>query len=224
MRDRWYELQVSPRRRGGGYPATVGIIAATVIIYLASAVVPQVTSYLLVGTYPGFAFEYWRPILYALTTGSLLQVAINGLALYFMGRGLETTIGVGNVIALFFLSGLGAATTITLAGPIFAFGGSFSAILGIIAAYAVFKYQAHQDVRGDIVLLTLLIVWGIVVGGASLHGSWIGDIGAVVVGAGAGAVYAYSPWHGRRNRLLVGYTALAAVCLVVLTFTWVTHP
>ena len=219
MTDRWHEYRVSPRR-GGAYPATVGIIAATVVIYLLGVLAPQVTSLLLVGAYRGFSFEYWRPVLYALTTGSLLQVLINAVALYFMGRGLETTMGVGNFVALFFLSGLGAATTLILAGPAFAFGGSFSAILGIIAAYAVFKYQAHQDVRGDIALIALLIVWGIVVGGASLHGSWIGDIGAVAVGAGAGAVYAYSPWKGRRKRLLVGYVALAAVCLLVITFTW----
>jgi len=222
MSDRWHEYRVSPRRRGGGHPATIGIIAVTVVIYLLSTFATQVTSFLLVGSYRGFAFQYWRPLLYALTTGSLLQVLINGVALYFMGRGLETTIGLGNFVALFFLSGFGAATTLILAGPAFAFGGSFSAIIGIIAAYAVFKYQARQDIRGDIALLALLIVWGIVVSGASLRGTWIGDVGAVAVGAGAGAVYAYSPWRGRRKRLVVGYTALAAICIVVTTFSWVT--
>ncbi|HEX2857449.1 MAG TPA: rhomboid family intramembrane serine protease [Propionibacteriaceae bacterium] len=222
MPDRWHEYRMTPRRRTGAYPATVGIIAATVVVYLLSIVAPQVTSFLLVGSYPGFSLEYWRPVLYALTTGSLLQVLINGIALYFMGRGLETTIGVGNFVALFFLSGLGAATTLILAGPAFAFGGSFSAIMGIIAAFAVFKYQARQDVRGDIALLALLIVWGIVVSGASLRGSWIGDIGAVAVGAGAGAVYAYSPWRDRGRRLVIGYTALAVICLLVTTFSWLT--
>lgn len=217
--DRWREYRVVPRR--AQYRATVGVIAGTAVIYLVGLVAPVVTQYLWVGSSPGIRFEYWRPILYSLTTDGLLQLFINGVALYLMGRGLESTMGTWNFLILYLLSGLGAATTLILAGPFAAFGGSFAAILGIISAFAVFKYQAHQDIRGDIVLIALLIVWGLVAGGFSLRGEWIGDIGGVVLGAGVGAVYAYSPWRLRTRRLTIGYVALALVCLAVVTIAWV---
>lgn len=216
--DRWREYRIAPGRVT--YPATIGVIVTMAVVFLAG-LATAVSQYLWVGSSTAIRFEYWRPLLYAVTTGGLLQLAINAGVLYLMGRGLETTMGTWNFLALFVLSGLGAATALILAGPLVAYGGSFSAILGIIAAYAVFKYQARQDIRGDIVLLALLIVWGVVAGGFSLRGQWVGDVGAVVLGAGVGAVYAYSPWRSRTRRLIIGYAALTVVCLGVITLVWV---
>ena len=85
-----------------------------------------------------------------------------------------------------------------------------------MAASAVVKYVQKQDIRADIVLLTMFIIWAIVVG----SNTWVADIGAVVVGAVSGWAWLQTRWSSYRRQLGAGLAVLA-VCLVALVVTWV---
>lgn len=66
-----------------------------------------------------------------------------------------------------------------------------------MAASAVVKYVQKQDIRADIVLLTMFIIWAIVVG----SNTWVADIGAVVVGAVSGWAWLQTRWSSYRRQL-----------------------
>lgn len=89
-------------------------------------------------------------------------------------------------------------------------------LFGLMAASAVVKYVQKQDIRADIVLLTMFIIWAIVVG----SNTWVADIGAVVVGAVSGWAWLQTRWSSYRRQLGAGLAVLA-VCLVALVVTWV---
>lgn len=209
-----------------GVPATVVLLALMVVVYLVELVVPRTQSWFLTGSWPGQRFEYWRPLVHVLTTGSLLQLLVNALALYWMGRSLETTMGGKHVVALFALAGLGAGTVLTLAGPALAVGGSFAGVMGLLAAQTVMKGVAHLDVRADIALIVLLVLvnllgsGGLLVGRAVLHGEWLADVGSLAVGATIGWVQARAPWRERARRLVTCYVAVAVVCVLSVTLAW----
>ena len=117
---------------------------------------------------------------------------------------------------LYLLCGVGGSTAISLAGVPYTFEGSMCGLFGLMAASAVVKYVQKQDIRADIVLLTMFIIWAIVVG----SNTWIADIGAVIVGAVSGWAWLQTRWSSHRRQLGAG-VAILAVCLVALVVTWV---
>ena len=214
MSDRWREISVAPRRSQG--EGTIAFLIATAALYLVTMTSWRAASLLATGSSGSFAYEYWRPLLFGLTTSSFLQLIINGVCLWFMGAQFEDSLGRANYLVLLLLSGLGGATALTLAGPAAALGGSTFCIFGLIAAYAVHLQHARMDYRGQVALLVLLVLWGVLAGG----NMWIGDIGAITVGGAVGAVYVRSPWRDRNRHLALGYAVIAVLCLGALTAKW----
>lgn len=196
-------------------PAAVALVAAVLGVELLSWVLP-IRQVLITGSSQSLAWQFWRPMLYGFTSGGLLSALINALVLYLIGRGLERTVGSREFFALFWLSGLGAATVMVWVGPAAALSGAIAGVFGVISAYAVVKHRSGMDVRGDIVLITLLLVWGVVAGSSA----WIGEVGGIAVGAVSGAVIAYAPWRDREQRIRMGMAIIAAVCLVLITLAW----
>lgn len=194
---------------------TLALVGAVVVVALA-CMVSSVESWLVVGSHPALAWEFWRPLLYAFTSAGLLQAAINALILYLMGRGLENELGGRYLAGAFVLCGLGGATAMTLVGPPVALNGAICAVFGIVAGYAVLKHRSGMDIRADIILLALMVVYSIV-GGSQ---NWIGELGGIVVGVGLGALYAYSPWTKRSSRLRLGAVGVAVLCLGLLAARW----
>lgn len=212
MTHRWQEFRVAPDRENS---ATVVIVGLVVVVALATTL-GGLAGLFHVGTDPGIRFQYWRLATYAFTSFGLLQAAINALVLWFMVRGLEVELGPRLLVTWFVLTGLGAATAHILAGPASALNGAMGSMFGLIAAYAVLKHKARMDIRPDIFLLGLFLVWGIVSGSMS----WIGNIGGIVVGTSLGAVQAYSPWRNRRQRVTVLTVGVAVACVLLVTLRW----
>ena len=73
--------------------------------------------------------------------------------------------------------------------------GASAAVIGLLAANAIFKHKTREDVRADIGLFVLLILYSVLVGFRSF--GWLMLIGGIVVGALVGVVLAYAP---RQNR------------------------
>ncbi len=165
--------------------------------------------------------EFWRLFTYGLITVgsgsffSILGLLMNLLVLWMAGRSLESELGPIRFIALYLLAGLGGATVLFLLGPAnLGFAGSSAALVGLLAANAMFKRRTGEDIRPDLSLLVLLVLLNVLVGFSNL--GWLGLIGGIVVGAIAGATIAYAPRQRRGTWQAVGLGGVAAACVVAV--------
>ena len=210
MSDRWsgHPVRPVPVR----CPASVAMAVVTLLIAIAARLTPLLAS----GAAKVFDFQVWRPLVFSLTASSVISAVLTGLLLVLIGHQIEPMIGSVQFAFLYLLCGVGGSTAISLAGVPYTFEGSMCGLFGLMAASAVVKYVQKQDIRADIVLLTMFIIWAIVVG----SNTWIADIGAVIVGAVSGWAWLQTRWSSHRRQLGAG-VAILAVCLVALVVTWV---
>ena len=213
MSDRWSEHPVRPVPVR--CPASVAMAVVTLLIAIAARLTP-LPALLASGAAKVFDFQVWRPLVFSLTASSVISAVLTGLLLVLIGHQIEPMIGSVQFAFLYLLCGVGGSTAISLAGVPYTFEGSMCGLFGLMAASAVVKYVQKQDIRADIVLLTMFIIWAIVVG----SNTWIADIGAVIVGAVSGWARLQTRWSSHRRQLGAG-VAILAVCLVALVVTWV---
>lgn len=166
MLDRWSEHPVRPVPVR--CPASVAMAVVTLLIAIAARLTP-LSSLLASGSARAFDFQVWRPLVFSLTTSSVISAVLTGLLLVLIGYQIEPMIGSVQFAFLYLLCGVGGSAAISLAGVLYSFEGSMCGLFGLMAASAVVKYVQKQDIRADIVLLTMFIIWAIVVG--SIHGS-----------------------------------------------------
>jgi membrane associated rhomboid family serine protease len=172
---------------------------------LASVLLAMSNSYVLIG-------QFWRLVTTSFVSGQLLGVLMNLLVLWLAGRALESELGRSRFILLFLASGFGGATLFFLVAPVTSWSvGAASAIVGLLAANTIGKAKSGEDVRPDIGLLVLLVLYAVLVGFASF--GWVSLIGGIIVGGASGAILAYAPRQNRMAIQLVGMLALVAVCL-----------
>lgn len=216
MLDRWSEHPVRPVPVR--CPASVAMAVVTLLIAIAARLTPlsSLSSLLASGSARAFDFQVWRPLVFSLTTSSVISAVLTGLLLVLIGYQIEPMIGSVQFAFLYLLCGVGGSAAISLAGVLYSFEGSMCGLFGLMAASAVVKYVQKQDIRADIVLLTMFIIWAIVVG----SNTWVADIGAVVVGAVSGWAWLQTRWSSYLRQLGAGLAVLA-VCLVALVVTWV---
>jgi membrane associated rhomboid family serine protease len=159
--------------------------------------------------------QFWRLVTASLASVGLFGTLLNLLVLWLVGRAIESELGAWRFIALYLAAGLGGATLCFLFGPPgLVAAGSAWGIIGLLAANAIGKLRAHEDIRGDISLLVLLILYSILVGFNTF--SWLGMIGGAVVGAISGAIMAYAPRQSRTAIQVVGLLVVVLACLVAV--------
>jgi membrane associated rhomboid family serine protease len=192
----------------------MGLLAAVWVLDLVSmtGIASQLLQMYNFAIYEG---QFWRLVTSALTSGSIFGVLMNLLVLWLAGRALETELGSWRFVVLYFTAGLGGATLYFCFGPPGgATLGAYSAIIGLLAANAVGKRKNHEDIRGDIGLLVLLVLYNVLVNFAGL--AWLSMIGGIAVGALAGGVLAYAPRRNRGTVQAVGLLGVFAVCVVAV--------
>jgi membrane associated rhomboid family serine protease len=160
-----------------------------------------------------YAGQFWRLLTASLTSGSLLGVLINLLMLWLAGRAIESELGAWRFVMLYLVAGLGGTTLLFVFGPYGSGGfGAAAAVIGLLAANAIFKQKMREDVRADIGLFILLILYSILVGFRSF--GWLMLVGGIIVGALVGIVLAYAPRRNRSAAQVVGLLGVFTICLV----------
>jgi len=200
-------------RGGTTTKVLMGVLAGVWVIDLVTR--GLATGLLVMSNQAVAAGQFWRLLTGAVVSGSIFGVLVNMLILWMVGRALESELGGWRFVALYFAAGLGGSTLLFVLGP-FASGGygASAAVLGLLAANAIFKYKAKEDVRPDIGLFALLVLYGVLVNYANF--GWLMLIGGIVAGAAAGAVLAYAPRQNRATIQVVGLLGVLLVCLLAV--------
>jgi len=201
-------------RSGSGSSATktlMGVLAASYVLNLISGGV--LLSVLYLSNDAVYDGQFWRLLTYGFTSVGLFGTLMNLLVLWIAGREMEAMLGSWRFVALYVAAGLGGATLLFVLGPsaLGAVGGS-SAVMGLLSANAIVKLKSREDIRPDITLLVLLVLFSVLTGFRSF--GWLGLVGGILVGALVGAILAYAPRERRTPVQLVGLLGVVLVCLV----------
>jgi membrane associated rhomboid family serine protease len=156
------------------------------------------------------AGEWWR----VLTSGFLhigaIHLLFNMMALWVLGRDLETVLGRGRFLAVYLIALLGGAAAVMLFyAPNQAVAGASGAVFGLMGGLAVVLRRLQVPVGQVIGLIVVNVVISVLIPGISL----IGHLGGLAVGAAATAALVYAP---ARNRTLVQAAALVGLAVVLV--------
>ena len=200
----------------GGGTATKVVMAVLAGEWVLSLVSGRLLDQLLVMSNEAiYLGQFWRLFTAALTSGTIFGLLINLLVLWIAGRAIESELGSWRFVALYLAAGLGGTTMLFVFGPYQSGGyGASAAVIGLLGANAIFKQKMREDVRADIGLFILLILYSILIGFRSF--GWLMLIGGVVVGAAVGWVLAYAPRRNRSTVQAVGILGVIMLCLVAV--------
>jgi membrane associated rhomboid family serine protease len=214
------------RRTVGGLeaPATVALVVLNVLVYMIT--VYQGTG---VGRPGGELFEkgaligaaisvdgdWYRLVTAMFLHASLLHLAFNMLALYWLGTVVEQALGTGRYLLVYFVSGIaGSAGALLFSSPFAVTVGASGAIFGIMGALLVLEYRATGTFAGQ--ALGLIVV-NLALTFAIPNISKGGHVGGLV--GGILATFALAHFRYSRPRSLgPALVALIAVVSLVLAY------
>ena len=200
--------------RTGGGSATKTVMVVLAVVYVLDLFTGGALLGLLVMDNSSvLSGQFWRLVTAAFTSGSLVGLLMNLLVLWLAGRAIESELGGWRFLALYVIAGLGGTTLFFVLGPAFGYALSASAaVVGLLAANAIGKLKGREDIRGDIGLLVLLVLYAVLVGFQTY--GWLTLLGGIAVGALVGWVLAYAPRRNRATVQVVGLLAVLAFCLL----------
>ncbi|WP_407559874.1 rhomboid family intramembrane serine protease [Streptomyces sp. 184] len=162
------------------------------------------------GSLEGVAEGQWYRLLSSVFLHEeVAHIALNMLALWFLGPPLEAALGRLRFVTLYVLSGLGGSALFYLvAAPNDAALGASGAIFGLFGATAVLMRRMNYDMRPVLVLLAINLVFTFTWSGIA----WQGHIGGLVIGTAV----AYGFVHAPREKRIAVQRAVAAGALLAI--------
>jgi membrane associated rhomboid family serine protease len=200
----------------GGGIATKAVMVALVVVYVTNLVLRDLVVSWLVMWNPAVASgQLWRLLTSGLVSGGLLGLVMNLLVLWLAGRAIESEVGPARFVVIYLVATLGGSTLFYLLAPdAGATLGAAPAVVGLLAANAIGKRKSGEDIRGDVGLFVILVLYSLVVGFRSY--GWVTMIGGILVGALVGFVLAYAPRRNRSAIQVFGLLGVFLVCLVAV--------
>lgn len=136
------------------FPATVGLIAVTVLVFVAQLVAQALLGGDLVLYYGAkinanlAAGEAWRLVTPVFLHANLLHIGVNMYSLWALGPAVERFFGHARFLAVYLLSGIGGVLLSLVLSPDPSVGAS-GAIFGLLGALATFLYL-HRATFGQL--------------------------------------------------------------------------
>ncbi len=167
--------------------------------------------------HPVFAHEQpYRFLTAAFLHGSILHLASNMIALWFVGPYLEQALGRTRFVALYLVSAFaGQVAVLVFAAATGGWDtwvvGASGAVFGLFGAIFFVQRRLGLDAAGIVGLIAINVVIGFTVPNIA----WQAHAGGLVVGALMGAVYSFAPQRWRRAVAWVLPVAVVVVLLVV---------
>jgi membrane associated rhomboid family serine protease len=154
--------------------------------------------------------DWWRLITSAFLHASVLHIAFNMLALWWLGSPVELALGRARYLGLYFVSGLAGAAGALIADPHAITVGASGAIFGLLGAGLILEWQATGSLAGNYLMLIVInVAISFAVPGISIGGHLGGLAGGIVT------TLAFT--HGRKERrTFAGIGPTAVVTLIVV--------
>ena len=177
------------------------IVAICVAVYVGQWLIPGFTGRIAFVPFIGPS-EPWRFLTaaFAHSPSSIMHIAFNMYALWFMGTYLEPLLGRARFLALYLLSAFGGSVGfLALANPATVSWftptvGASGAVFGLFGAFLVLQRRLGGSATGMVATIAINAVLGFVIPGIA----WQAHLGGLVTGAAAAAVIAYA---GRSRRV-----------------------
>ncbi|WP_214406698.1 rhomboid family intramembrane serine protease [Pseudonocardia lacus] len=162
------------------------------------------------------AGEWWRVVTAGFLHIGPVHLVFNMLALYVLGRDLESVLGRGRFLAVYFIAMLGGSAAVMVFDlPRIEVAGASGAVFGLMGGLAVVLRRMRFPLGQVVGLIVVNIVISFVIPGISITG----HLGGLVVGAAATAALVYGPG---RHRTSMQAVLLGALTVLVLALMWVT--
>jgi membrane associated rhomboid family serine protease len=216
--------QAKGRVKGLDAPATVILVAINVIVYFITVAQgfglnnPGGRIFVdgaLVGAAIDIQGDWYRLVTAMFLHGSVIHLAFNMLALYWLGTIVEQALGVWRFLLIYFTAGIaGSAGALVLSTPTQFTVGASGAIYGIMGALLVLEYLSTGSFAGQAMgLIVLNLVITVSVPNISLGGHLGGLVGGIA------ATFALMRFRHHRHRALgPALVALIAVAAVVVAY------
>lgn len=154
--------------------------------------------------------EWWRVVTSGFLHVGPLHLAFNMLALWIIGRDLETVLGRGRFLAVYLVSLLGGSAAVMLFKDAdTAVAGASGAVFGLMGALAVVLRRMNVPAGQVLGLIAINVFISVVIPNISL----IAHLGGLAVGAAATAALVYAPV---RNRVAYQAGALGGLAVLLL--------
>jgi membrane associated rhomboid family serine protease len=154
--------------------------------------------------------DWWRLVTAMFLHASLLHIAFNMLALWWVGAPLEQQIGRGRFLLLYFVSGLAGSAGALFQAPLSPTVGASGAIFGLFGAILVLERQGSYVLGGSVLGL---IIFNLAISFYAAGISWGGHIGGLIGGMLCMlALTRFGRGHGAYGRL--GLEGVAGVVVV----------
>jgi membrane associated rhomboid family serine protease len=202
----------------GAAPATYTLIAINVVLY-AAELLSGASGFDLSGSvYRDLALfgpavdhgDWWRIVTGGFLHASIIHIALNMLALYFLGLLLEPAIGAPRFLAVYFVSLLAGSCGALLISWDTPTVGASGAIFGLMsAAFVMARHRGLEEIASQIgfyVLINIAFTFGVTGISIGAH------IGGLIGGALAALVIAWFERTRMPNKLAVEMLALTALC------------
>ena len=216
--------QTKGRILGLDGPATAALVVINVVVYLITVAQGAglnnpggklMSDGYLLGAAIDINGEWYRLVSSMFLHGSIIHLAFNMFALYWIGTVVEQAIGSWRFLLVYFVSGLaGSAGALVLSGPLTPTVGASGAIYGILGALLILEYMTTGSFAGQalgIILLNLMIT--LTVPNISLGGHVGGLLGGIL------ATFGLMHFRFSRHRWLAPLSAaLVGVAAVVVAY------
>lgn len=203
--------RVGARLGRGGFSTTIVLMVVMGAVGLIDLVTGFAASATLGMSSIGvLAGQFWRLVTGIVVSGHPINILFNLLFLWLVGRQVEQTFGRWRMLVVMLLSVLGSSTVLMFF-PTSAWPGAYAAILGILAAMAAVKWRAGEEIRGDLVLLGVMVAFQLLMG--SMPG-WMSLIGGIIAGGLSGLVL--TSGRGRPNVTRTHVMGLSAIAVALL--------
>jgi membrane associated rhomboid family serine protease len=164
--------------------------------------------------------DWWRLITSAFLHASVIHIAFNMLALWWLGAPVEMALGRVRFIGLYLVSGLAGAAGALVADPNAVTVGASGAIFGLLGAGLILEWQATGSIAGNYLTLILInLAISFAVPGISIGGHLGGLIGGILATL---AFARFGRGHAAYGKIgLLGAASLVAIAVAsVLISYW----
>lgn len=211
-------------------PATAALVAINVIVYLITVAQGNglnapggelISDGVLVGAAIDQNGDWYRLVSAMFLHGSVIHLAFNMFALYWLGTVVEQALGTWRYLLVYFVSGIaGSAGALLLSGPLTQTVGASGAIYGILGALLILEYMTTGSFAGQalgIILLNFMIT--LTVPNISLGGHLGGLVGGVLATFGLMHFrYSKPRWLAPASAVAVGIGALVVAYVRVSSY------